>query len=56
MPKGDGIGGAGEFRRKVLKPGVPIAGGARVVTHEGSLRWKIALDPAFPRVEGSGSL
>src|SRR5216683_6535208 len=38
MPKGDGIGGAGDLGRKVLKQAVPIPGGAGVVTHEGSLR------------------
>jgi len=37
-----------ECRRKILEQAVPIAGGARVVTHEWSLRGKIALDPAVP--------
>src|SRR5438552_4609279 len=46
MPEGNGVGGTCEFRRKVLKQSVPIAGGAMVVTHEGSLRCKIALAPA----------
>src|SRR5438132_7369771 len=40
VPERNGVGGAGEFRRKVLKHGVPIAEGAMVLTHEGSLRCK----------------
>jgi len=46
VPEGDAVGDEGEFRRKVLEQGVLIAGGARVVTHEGPFRCKIALDPA----------
>src|SRR5437660_4322029 len=30
----NGVGGTGELGRKVLEQAVPIAGGARVVTHE----------------------
>jgi hypothetical protein len=34
VPKRKGVDSTGEFRRKVLKQGVPITGGARVVAHQ----------------------